>query len=152
MKLIKSNPLLAPRSLSGVGILFLAFLGFLDAAYLSILHFKNAIPPCTISGCETVLTSKYATVLGVPISLIGSLFYLLLIGLSLLLLTNPKKIFEKILFLISFLGAIVSLILIYIQFAILKTYCQYCLLSEIISFLIFGLAFLFFHLQSNKEP
>lgn len=144
MKLIKNNSIL-------FSILFLSFLGFLDAAYLTILHYKNAFPPCTISnGCETVLTSSYSTVLGIPISLLGAFYYLSVLILSLLILTNPKKIFEKILFLISFLGTIVSLILIYIQFGVLKSYCQYCVISEIISFLIFGLAFLFLRLQSNK--
>ena len=125
-------------------ILLLSFLGFLDATYLTILHYKNAFPPCTItSGCETVLTSKYATILGIPIALIGSLFYLLLIGISILLLTDFKKIFVKILSLMIFLGTLVSLILIYIQFFILKTFCQYCLFSEGINFLLVGATLLF---------
>lgn len=144
MKLIKNNFIL-------FSILFLSFLGFLDAAYLAILHFKNAFPPCTItSGCETVLTSKYATIYGIPIALLGVFYYLAVLILTLLIVTYPKKTFEKNLFLISLSGTVVSLVLIYIQFAILKTYCQYCLISEVISFLIFGLAFLFLRLQSNK--
>ncbi|OGH14033.1 MAG: hypothetical protein A3H50_03240 [Candidatus Levybacteria bacterium RIFCSPLOWO2_02_FULL_37_10] len=150
MKLIKNN-LPSGRQAFFIILLTLSFLGFLDAAYLTILHYKNAFPPCTItSGCETVLTSKYAAIYGIPISLIGSLFYLLLIVLSLLLLTAPRKFFLNILMIIAASGVLVSLVLIYIQFGILKAYCQYCLISEIISFLIFGLAFLFFHLQSNK--
>src|SRR3990167_8415706 len=116
MKLIKNNPAMARQAFLIV-ILLLSFLGFWDATYLTILHYKNAFPPCTItSGCETVLTSKYATILGIPIALIGSLFYLLLIGISILLLTDFKKIFVKILSLMIFLGTLVSLILIYIQF------------------------------------
>jgi len=125
-------------------ILLLSFLGFLDATYLVILHFKNAFPPCTITtGCETVLTSKYATVLGVPISLAGSLFYLLLISLSILILTSFKKIFANVLILIVLSGALVSAVLIYIQFFILKTFCQYCLFSEGVNFLLLGVALLF---------
>ncbi len=125
-------------------ILILSFLGFLDATYLSILHYQNAIPPCTITnGCETVLTSKYATIYGIPISLIGSLFYFLLIGISILILTDFKKIFANSLILIVLSGALVSAVLIYIQFFILKTFCQYCLFSEGVNFLLLGVALLF---------
>ncbi len=136
MKLIKNNSIL-------FSILLLSFLGFLDATYLAILHYKNAFPPCTITtGCETVLTSKYATVIGLPISLAGSLFYLLLIGLSILILTDFKKIFANILTLIVLSGALVSAILIYVQFFILKAFCQYCLFSEGINFILVIFSFL----------
>ncbi len=149
MKLIKNN-LSASRQVFSVLILFLSFLGFLDATYLTILHFKNAFPPCRItSGCETVLSSKYAAIYGIPISLIGSLFYLLLIGLSILILTDFKKIFTKALTLSVLSGALVSAILIYIQFFLLKTFCQYCLFSEVVNFLLLGAALLFLSKKEN---
>lgn len=147
---LKNNPPAGGQVLL-IFILILSLLGFIDATYLTISHYQHAIPPCTISnGCETVLTSSYATVLGIPTALFGSLYYLGLIGLSLLLLTAPKKIFLNLLLLIAASGAIVSAVLIYIQFGILKTYCQYCVISEIISFLILGLVF-FLHLQSDRQ-
>jgi uncharacterized membrane protein len=146
MKLIKNK-----RQWFLITVLVLSFLGFLDASYLSILHFKNAIPPCNItSGCETVLTSKYATIYGIPISLFGSIFYLLLIGLSILNLTDFKKIFAKALVLIVLSGALVSAILIYIQFFILRTLCQYCLFSEGVNFLLVVAAFFFIKKKDFK--
>ena len=149
MKLIKNNPP-AGGQVFLIGILVLSFLGFLDATYLSILHYQNAIPPCTITnGCETVLTSKYATIYGIPISLIGSLFYFLLIGISILILTDFKKIFANSLILIVLSGALVSAVLIYIQFFILKTFCQYCLFSEGVNFLLLGVALLFLKKKGN---
>ncbi len=127
-----------------ISIFVLSFLGFLDTTYLTILHYKNIIPPCTItSGCEMVLTSKYAIILGVPIALIGSLFYFVIIVLSTLLITNYKKIYLNILNLFVFLGIIVSVMLFLIQTFMLRSFCQYCFASEIISFLIFGLSMLF---------
>ena len=67
--------------------LIFALLGFLDATYLTILHYKNVIPPCSFHhSCETVLTSKFATIGPVPISLLGTLFYvsiMILVGLLL---------------------------------------------------------------------
>ena len=114
--------------------LIIAFLGFLDATYLTILHFRNIIPPCTItSGCEVVLTSKYSVIAGIPVSLLGSLFYLGVMVLCLMLITNYKKVFLNLFYLAAAVGIMVSLILIYIQGFLLHAFCQYCLFSEVVS-------------------
>ncbi len=121
-----------------IAALIFGFLGFLDATYLTILHYKNAFPPCTVTrGCETVLTSQYSVILGVPISLLGSLFYLLVMFFALVLLLDKRKIFGRGLFLTAFFGLFVSAVLFFVQFFILKAFCQYCLLSEVISIAIF---------------
>ncbi len=120
----------------------LAFLGFLDAAYLTILHYKQTIPPCTVGSCETVLTSSYASVLGIPTALFGSLFYLSVIILSLLIITNYKKEFVKLFYLLVSVGFGFSLFLLYVQGVILNSFCQYCLLSFTTSAGIFVLALL----------
>lgn len=109
----------------------IAFLGFLDSFYLTILHYKNAIPPCSVTnGCETVLTSKYAMAGPIPVSLMGAFFYLAVILLCILLLTNFKKLFLQLFYLLSISGFIVSMVLIYIQAELLHAFCQYCLISE----------------------
>lgn len=120
--------------------LILAFLGFLDATYLTILHYKNVIPPCTIGGCETVLTSQYSVIFGIPLSLLGSLFYLSVIVLGLLILTNYKKIFLQLFYAQAITGFIISLILLGLQAFTIKQFCQYCLLSCATSTGIFTLA------------
>ena len=76
--------------------LLLAFgaLGFLDATYLTIQHYINRVPPCTIGGCETVLTSTYATLGQIPIALIGAIFYgvvLLLTGIYLTIISSKTR-------------------------------------------------------------
>ncbi|MEK7573577.1 MAG: vitamin K epoxide reductase family protein [Patescibacteria group bacterium] len=142
MKLLKTKLVI-------YAILLFGFLGFLDSAYLTILHYKDAIPPCTVTnGCETVLTSSYSQVFGIPIAFFGAGFYLSVIGVSILLLTNPKSLFFKALYVLADAGMIVSIILIYIQFAILKTSCQYCLFSELTSLGIFIAAIL---IWKNKK-
>lgn len=127
--------------------LILAFLGFLDASYLTILHYKNVIPPCTIGGCETVLTSEFSVILGIPLSLLGSLFYLSVIVLCLLILTNyqpagrqGRKMFLQLFYIQAILGFIVSLALLGLQAFVIKQFCQYCLLSFATSTGIFILA------------
>lgn len=106
-----------------------AFFGFLDSTYLTILHFKNSIPPCTISGCDVVLTSKYAVILGVPLALLGSLFYLSVIFVCVLILTNYKSVFLRFFYILAITGIAVSAVLLGVQAFILRAFCQYCLLS-----------------------
>ncbi len=133
-------------------IAILAFLGFLVATYLTILHYKNALPPCAIAkGCETVLTSKFATVFGIPIALLGSLFYTSVIAVCILFYHNSKKIYSRAIFLIASAGILVSIVLFYIQLALIKNFCQYCVLSEAINFSIFFLSYLLLKSGKLKE-
>ncbi len=133
-------------------IAVLAFLGFLVATYLTILHYKNALPPCAITkGCETVLTSKFATIFGIPIALLGSIFYTSVIAICILFYHNSKKIYSRAIFLIASAGIAVSILLFYIQLAIIKNFCQYCVLSEVINFSIFFLSYFLLKSGKNKE-
>ncbi|MCL5435303.1 MAG: vitamin K epoxide reductase family protein [Patescibacteria group bacterium] len=126
------------RNNLSIACLILAFIGLLDATYLTILHYKNAFPPCTVtSGCETVLTSQYSIILGVPISLLGSLFYLLVMFFALAVFLDKRKVFAHGLFLTALSGLFVSAVLFFVQFFEIKSFCQYCLLSELISLAIF---------------
>lgn len=121
-------------------IIALSFLGFIVAAYLSILHYKNAIPPCSIAkGCEIILTSKFASFANIPISLIGSAYYLAVIVLSLIFIESKQEFILKLLFIIIVLGAVLSLGLILVQIFILKAICQYCLVSDFISLILLGI-------------
>ncbi|MEK7450762.1 MAG: vitamin K epoxide reductase family protein [Patescibacteria group bacterium] len=121
-------------------VLALSFLGFIDAAYLSILHYKNAIPPCSIAqGCEIILTSRFASFANIPISLIGSAYYLAVIALSLIFIETKRDFIFRLLFIIIVLGAIFALGLILVQIFILKAICQYCLVSDFISLILFGI-------------
>lgn len=63
-------------------LLLFGFLGFLDSLYLTIQHYQHAIPPCTVGGCETVLTSSFATLWGIPVALLGAVFYGVMIILT----------------------------------------------------------------------
>lgn len=121
-------------------LLILSIAGFFDSTYLTILHYENIIPPCTIAkGCETVLTSQFATIFGIPLALIGSLFFLTLIFLLLLGFTQHRfgAGFSNYFKLLITAGVGVSVVLFYIQAFVLHAFCQYCLLSELIILAIF---------------
>lgn len=119
--------------------LLLAFsiAGFFDSSYLTILHYKNITPPCEIAkGCETVLTSQFSTIAAIPVALIGALYFLFLIFVIL----QRGWLFRYFKF-FAFLGVLASLYFFYTQAFILKAFCQYCLLSEVIILGIFILSF-----------
>ncbi len=111
--------------------MIIAFLGFLISSYLTILHYKNIIPPCTAThGCETVLTSKYSMVGPVPVALLGVIFFLIIMALSLLITTNYSKNLVKLFYFSAGVGLVVAVILVSIQGFVIHAFCQYCLTCE----------------------
>ncbi len=54
----------------------IALVGLADAVYLTVKHLTAEPVPCSlISGCETVLTSQYAVIAGVPLAAFGAVAY-----------------------------------------------------------------------------
>ncbi len=123
-----------------IGILIFSSLGFIDATYLTAKHYQNQIPPCSIvQGCEVVLTSSYATILGIPVAVLGAVFYLAIVLVSIYAL-DTKWI--KTLFLFPIFGIISMIATIWflsLQFFIIRAVCQYCLISAVSSTGIFVL-------------
>lgn len=116
----------------------LSFLGFLDTVYLTITHYRNVIPPCSIArGCEKVLTSQFSTVAGIPIQIPGIIFYVTLIISLLLFLQTKNKLFFSFLAAVVTSGLLVSIVLFALQAFVIHAFCQYCLASEAIIFLLF---------------
>lgn len=123
-----------------VTLLVVAFIGFADALYLTVEHYQNTIPPCGIGGCETVLTSSYAIVLGIPTALLGTIYYFILIISLFLFLDLKKEMLLRIPIILSFLGAIASIWFIYLMIFVIKSFCPYCAVSAVTSLIIFCLS------------
>lgn len=118
-------------------LLALSIAGFFDSAYLTLTHYKNIAPPCEIAkGCETVLTSQFSTIFGIPVAIIGAIYFLFLIFVIL----QRGWLFRYLKF-FAFLGVLASLYFFYTQAFILHAFCQYCILSEVIILGIFILSF-----------
>lgn len=122
-----------------VVIFILSLIGFTDATYLTFKHFTGEGVVCSlVSGCDEVLTSDYATLgnTNIPLSILGSFYYLLIFILSVALIDTRRTIFLKATTLLTLLGTLFSLILIYIQAFVIEAFCLYCLLSAATSLLI----------------
>ncbi len=116
----------------------LSLLGILDTGYLTYEHFQNATPACSLlNGCELVLTSTYSVIMGIPLSLLGLVYYLILIGLSLYGLYRNSGLAYKLIALVSGAGFLASLYLVYLQKFVIESWCQYCLFSATITTIIF---------------
>ncbi len=93
--------------------------------------------------CEQVLYSKYANFLGIPLEILGIIYYALTIISYSSFLTAPAMKTPgttSVMFLISGFGFLFSLYLLAIQSFKLKEWCSWCLMSAAISTAIFILS------------
>jgi len=111
-----------------------ALIGLGDSIYLTVEHYKNEIPPCSIvQGCELVLTSPYAEVYGVPLSLLGALAYFAAFSLALLTAFGNRSLW-KVYGLQVILMSLFTAWLTYLQAYVIGAFCQFCLLSAATTF------------------
>lgn len=121
-----------------IAFLVVSFLGFLDSTYLAAQHYLGAIPPCVITtGCETVLTSDYSAILGVPVALIGAAYYILIFLLAVLSLDTKRKAIIYFLVFLAPVGFLASLYFVYLQLFVIKEICSYCVISAAASTILF---------------
>lgn len=124
--------------------------GLIDATYLTITHYTKALVPCSVThGCETVLRSSYAEVLGVPIAAFGIVFYLVVLVVSVQSYFSNR--YTPLLPLWAAIGFLSTLYLLYIQAFVLHAWCQYCLLSAATSTVIFGLGMVLWMVNNGKN-
>ena len=125
-------------------IAILAFIGMIDALFLSIKRNAGPIPCHVTHGCTDVLTSKYSEVAGIPLSWLGLAFYVTIFGLAVFsVFEDPKNDSEpplRTIFYLSGVGLIISALLVGIQAFILKAFCEYCLFSVVLVLSIFLLS------------
>ena len=122
----------------------LALIGIFVASYLSYIHWFPESNLCTgLGDCETVNASRWATIRGVPIAVLGLGMYVLILGLSLYRLrvkTEPNTMIAPVIFGLSLVGVLYSGYLTYLELFVIHAICPYCVASAIFVTLIFGLA------------
>jgi uncharacterized membrane protein len=108
-------------------IYILIALGLIDSIYLTIVHFDSnalACPSNTLINCESVLTSQYSTIFGIPVAILG--LVLLILAIFMLLRKNDTM---KFLWSIAGVGAIVYSL---VSQTLLGEVCIYCLTLDLI--------------------
>jgi uncharacterized membrane protein len=108
----------------------LAAAGLLISVYLTWVHLARVAPVCVggIGGCETVQSSRYATVLGVPVSVLGLVGYTGLLFSAVL----RGELGVYLGFLIALVGTLLSAYLTYLEVFVIHAICQWCVASAAI--------------------
>ena len=131
--------------------LALGLLGFVDAGFLTAKHYLNSPIECGLTkGCETVTTSGFAQILGVPVALLGAIYYLAIVILAVLYIDTSRN---KFLFWASWLtavGLVASAWFVYLQAFVIGAYCEFCLFSAANATMLF-VAGLFYRAFFKRE-
>jgi uncharacterized membrane protein len=108
----------------------LAAAGLLLSAYLTWVHFAQVAPVCVggSGGCETVQSSRYATVLGVPVAVLGLVGYTGLLFSA--VLWGELGVYLGFLF--ALVGTLFSAYLTYLELFVIHAICQWCVASAAI--------------------
>lgn len=111
--------------------------------YLLFLHYANV--PCSVNWdwCDIVNKSSYSELFWIPVALLWIIWMFIQFAISLFLIFYAKKqsgILLKILMGMSVFGMWFWIYLIFVQAFILKSWCIYCLISDVILFIIMVLS------------
>jgi uncharacterized membrane protein len=98
---------------------------------------------CAVGSCETVQTSRWATLLGLPVAAWGVGFYLTVLALCLAGTTerwSASRPISLALVALTGWGVLFSSWLTYLEAAVIKAWCQWCVVSAVLTLALFVLA------------
>jgi uncharacterized membrane protein len=121
-----------------LGSAAIAVLGTAITAYLLYVRQTGNTLVCSTGGCETVQSSSYAVLFGVPVATLGLIGFLALL-LAALAHGDWARLSQAVLALTAFLF---SAYLLYIQLAVIGAICQWCLATDVLTTAIVALALL----------
>lgn len=121
----------------------LVTLGLLVSMYMTIYKITSNNAMCLGSGdCSTVNSSKYAEINGIPVAVFGVAGYLAILAVH--IFENRNRFFKQnstlMIFGMSLTGFIFTVWLIYVEVALLKAICPFCVTSQVAMTLIFMIA------------
>lgn len=125
-------------------VLLLAVVGFGIAEHIRRMRTRRVPMTCPIGGhCDSVLTSRYNAIFGVPNEIAGMAYYASVAIGSLLILTKTTTVLgapvDILLLLAGGAGLLFSIVFTYIQGRILHAWCSWCLASAAVNLAIFAL-------------
>jgi uncharacterized membrane protein len=124
--------------------LFISALGLVDSVYLIFIKYANNEKLCFIGAgdCLSVNTSVYSETLGIPNAVLGAIAYIVIFAL---LFFEAKSVLigrwsPYLTFGLTFLGVIYSAYLTYLEIAVIKAICPFCVVSAVIMLTLFIIA------------
>lgn len=121
----------------------LTIIGLLVSIYMTIYKITSNDNMCIGSkDCSVVNASRYSEVNGIPVAVIGMAGYLALLAVQ-WLERKPGFVQQNgamIFFGLSVTGFLFTIYLVFVEVALLKAYCPFCITSQVTMTLIFILA------------
>lgn len=116
---------MSDRALRGA-IAAVAVAGIALASYLLYAREAGAQLVCTTGGCETVQSSRYAEVFGVPVAALGLVAYIWL-----LLTSWPRSELARAgQTAVALAACVFSTYLVFVQLHVIGAVCELCLVSD----------------------
>ena len=119
----------------------LSFIGVIDSAYLTWIKLSHQESRCIVGlgDCFSVNTSRFSSISGVPVALIGLIGYLLILVLLLIETRNEewRSNISLAVFGLTFFGTLFSAYLTYLEIAVIRAICPYCVVSASIMLILF---------------
>ena len=125
-----------------VALMVLSIVGIADSGYLLQRHARGGSGFCPAYGCDIVNQGEYAEVKDIPVAAFGIAGYLALLALSVMAAALGGRSVIRTIFILSGVGVIVSAYLVYLQVAVIKSICFWCVVSAVTMVSIFILSVL----------
>jgi uncharacterized membrane protein len=117
----------------------IALLGLADGIYLTVEHLTGRTAECIASsGCQDVLSSKYAAMGPIPLAAVGALAYFTAFSAALLAAFGYPKCQGLLALVVAGMFA-TTLWLLYLQAFVLHAFCDYCLFSAGVTTVLTGI-------------
>jgi uncharacterized membrane protein len=120
------------------GVFVASYLALYKLGYIGTLV-------CAVGSCETVQTSRWASLLGVPVATWGVAFYLVVLGVSLYGLSDAmadSRRLSQALVVMTGTGVLFSVWLTYLELFVIHAICQWCVVSAILVTVLFVISLL----------
>ena len=116
---------------------FLALAGVFVALYLTLykLGYIGTLA-CSVGSCETVQTSRWATLFGVPVGAWGVGYYVVVLAVCLIGLTPSfaeQRGISLMLVVMTSIGVVFSAWLTYLELFVINAICQWCVISALLA-------------------
>jgi uncharacterized membrane protein len=123
------------RSKTHLTMVILSAVGLGLSAALTYIHIRVHLDPSYVSlcavgktlNCETVAASSYSTVMGLPLSIIGGLFYLFVGIVSGATLLRKQLVIPGIVSLATLAGGAISILLFALSSFVIRALCMLCM-------------------------
>jgi uncharacterized membrane protein len=112
-------------------VLALSLVGAAVAAYVLTARLGDTDLYCVTGGCETVQSSRYSELVGIPVAALGLLAYLV-VAASVFAGDAGRVVGAAVVF----AGALFSAYLLVLQLTVIDAVCTWCLVNDVISTLL----------------